>query len=239
MGRSPVFGGKPFGVRAQEDVVAAFDQKLMLLIYIFGVMCVDHRQWEYAAAINPGTIIIHFLRQSEVPSARRSSSSSCPAFQRTQRHDHYRHASSTPQLRTKQRSYGICSVFGGLIGAVFADGCAGGGRRRFVNHTGRNRLRVPVRIRLPHAALARIALSVARCSSRRFSLAGCARRQAAYYGPAPACHRRPLYSASGAYGAQGYAAAPSYNLDTGDRVHVSVFGQDSVSNSFGRCRAAM
>ena len=58
-------------------------------------------------------------------------------------------------------------------------------------------------------------------------LAGCARRQAAYYGPAPALGG-PYVPA----GAQVYATEPSYNLDTGDRVRVSVFGQDGVSNSY-------
>ncbi len=64
------------------------------------------------------------------------------------------------------------------------------------------------------------------------SLAGCTRRQAAYYAPVPAAAGGPYIPAGGAYGAQGYAAASSYNLDTGDRVRISVFGQDGVSNSY-------
>jgi polysaccharide export outer membrane protein len=64
------------------------------------------------------------------------------------------------------------------------------------------------------------------------ALAGCARRQAAYYAPAPAAAGGPYVPAGGVYGAQAYAVAPSYNLDTGDRVRVSVFGQDGVSNSY-------
>ena len=64
------------------------------------------------------------------------------------------------------------------------------------------------------------------------SLAGCARRQAAYYGPSPAATGGPYIPAGAAYASQGYAAASSYNLDTGDRVRVSVFGQDGVSNSY-------
>jgi polysaccharide biosynthesis/export protein len=59
------------------------------------------------------------------------------------------------------------------------------------------------------------------------ALAGCARRQAAYYaqpgigGPYVA-----------AYAGQGAVPQPSYTLDTGDRVRVSVFGQEGVSNSY-------
>ena len=59
------------------------------------------------------------------------------------------------------------------------------------------------------------------------TLAGCARRQAAYYaqpgigGPYVA-----------AYAGQGAVPQPSYTLDTGDRVRVSVFGQEGVSNSY-------
>jgi polysaccharide biosynthesis/export protein len=63
------------------------------------------------------------------------------------------------------------------------------------------------------------------------SLAGCARRQAAYYAPVPAAGG-PYVPAGAAYASQGYAAETSYNLDTGDRVRISVFGQDGVSNSY-------
>jgi protein involved in polysaccharide export with SLBB domain len=62
-------------------------------------------------------------------------------------------------------------------------------------------------------------------------LAGCARRQTAYYAPAPAAGG-PYVPAGGIYAAQGYAAQASYNLDTGDRVRISVFGQDGISNSY-------
>ena len=64
------------------------------------------------------------------------------------------------------------------------------------------------------------------------TLAGCARRQVAYYAPGPAAAGGPYIPAGGAYAAQGYATAVPYNLDTGDRVRVSVFGQDGVSNSY-------
>lgn len=64
------------------------------------------------------------------------------------------------------------------------------------------------------------------------ALAGCARRQTAYYAPVPPAAGGPYVPAGGVYGAQAYAVAPSYNLDTGDRVRVSVFGQDGVSNSY-------
>ena len=63
------------------------------------------------------------------------------------------------------------------------------------------------------------------------TLAGCARRQAAYYAPAPAAAGGPYVPAGAVYGAQGYAAETPYNLDTGDRVRISVFGQDGVSNA--------
>ncbi|MBZ0146283.1 MAG: polysaccharide export protein, partial [Pseudorhodoplanes sp.] len=63
------------------------------------------------------------------------------------------------------------------------------------------------------------------------SLSACARRQVAYYPPAP-------YATGGPYVAPGaaYAAAPGfaqpYTLDTGDRLRISVFGQEGVSNSY-------
>ncbi len=61
------------------------------------------------------------------------------------------------------------------------------------------------------------------------TLAGCARRQAAYYA-------QPAYATGGpyvpAYAGPGAVLQPSYTLDTGDRVRVSVFGQEGVSNSY-------
>ena len=60
------------------------------------------------------------------------------------------------------------------------------------------------------------------------SLAGCARKQAAYYAPVPAAAGGPYVPAGAAYAAQ----ESSYNLDTGDRVRISVFGQEGISNSY-------
>ena len=57
------------------------------------------------------------------------------------------------------------------------------------------------------------------------SLAGCTtRRQVVAYGPAP--------YAGGPYAAQGAVFAQPYTLDTGDRLRVSVFGQEGVSNTY-------
>jgi polysaccharide export outer membrane protein len=76
-------------------------------------------------------------------------------------------------------------------------------------------------------------LRVSRCLllvlAAALCVAGCARRQAAYYAPAAG---GPYVPAGAAYAAQGYASEPSYNLDTGDRVRISVFGPDGVSNSY-------
>jgi polysaccharide export outer membrane protein len=60
------------------------------------------------------------------------------------------------------------------------------------------------------------------------SLGACSRRQAAYYAPAP-------YATGGPYVAPGaaYAAVEQpYILGTGDRLRISVFGQEGVSNSY-------
>ena len=60
------------------------------------------------------------------------------------------------------------------------------------------------------------------------SLAACSRRQAAYYAPPP-------QAVGGPYVAAGYAAqdcAEPYILGTGDRLRISVFGQEGVSNSY-------
>jgi polysaccharide biosynthesis/export protein len=74
-------------------------------------------------------------------------------------------------------------------------------------------------------------LRVSRCLfvvlAAALSLAGCTtRRQVVAYGPGP----------YGAYAAQrpmqGAAFAQPYTLDTGDRLRVSVFGQEGVSNSY-------
>ena len=63
------------------------------------------------------------------------------------------------------------------------------------------------------------------------ALAGCARKQPAYYAPVPVAAGGP-YVPAGAVYAQGYAAEVPYNLDTGDRVRISVFGQEGISNSY-------
>ena len=57
------------------------------------------------------------------------------------------------------------------------------------------------------------------------ALAGCARRQAAYYA-------QPAYATGGPYVAAYAGPGAVYTLDTGDRVRVSVFGQEGVSNSY-------
>ncbi|MES1155579.1 MAG: polysaccharide biosynthesis/export family protein, partial [Pseudorhodoplanes sp.] len=64
------------------------------------------------------------------------------------------------------------------------------------------------------------------------SLAGCTtRRQVVAYGPAP--YAGGPYAAAGtAYAAQGAVFAQPYTLDTGDRLRVSVFGQEGVSNTY-------
>ena len=68
-----------------------------------------------------------------------------------------------------------------------------------------------------------------------FSLCGCARRQMVYALPGQAVGG-PYVAAGTAYAAQGasqgMAFAQPYTLDTGDRLRVSVFGQDGVSNSY-------
>ncbi len=73
-------------------------------------------------------------------------------------------------------------------------------------------------------------LRVSRClllvTLAAFSLAGCTRRQAVYY--APPGQGGPYGAAGPAYAAQGVP----YILDTGDRLRVSVFGQEGVSNSY-------
>jgi polysaccharide export outer membrane protein len=63
-----------------------------------------------------------------------------------------------------------------------------------------------------------------------FSLSACARRQTAYY--APPGQGGPYVAAGAAYAAQGAVFTQPYALDTGDRVRVSVFGQEGVSNSY-------
>ena len=62
------------------------------------------------------------------------------------------------------------------------------------------------------------------------SLAGCARRQA-YYAPSGYGTGGPYVAAGTAYASQGVFAQP-YTFDTGDRLRVSVFGQEGVSNSY-------
>ena len=64
------------------------------------------------------------------------------------------------------------------------------------------------------------------------SLAGCARRQAAYYAQPAYGTGGPYVAAGPAYAGPGAVLQPSYTLDTGDRVRVSVFGQEGVSNSY-------
>ena len=64
-----------------------------------------------------------------------------------------------------------------------------------------------------------------------FSLTDCARRQAAY-APAGYGTGGPYVAARPAYAAQGMAFEQPYNLDTGDRLRISVFGQEGVSNSY-------
>jgi polysaccharide biosynthesis/export protein len=73
-------------------------------------------------------------------------------------------------------------------------------------------------------------LRVSRClllvALAALSLAGCARRQAVSYAPAP-------YGAGGPYvPVQGAVFEQPYTIDTGDRVRISVFGQEGVSNSY-------
>jgi polysaccharide export outer membrane protein len=63
------------------------------------------------------------------------------------------------------------------------------------------------------------------------ALAGCARRPAVY-APSPYGTGGPYVAAGAAYAAPGAAFEQPYNLDTGDRVRVSVFGQEGVSNSY-------
>jgi len=76
-------------------------------------------------------------------------------------------------------------------------------------------------------------LRVSRCllvlSLAALLLAACARRQVAYM--APPGTGGP-YVAAPAFAPQGFGAGLPYTLDTGDRVRVSVFGQDGVSNSY-------
>lgn len=76
-------------------------------------------------------------------------------------------------------------------------------------------------------------LRVSRCLlvvlAAALALAGCARRQAVYY--APPGQGGP-YVAAGAYAAQGVAFEQPYILGPGDRLRVSVFGQEGVSNSY-------
>jgi len=63
-----------------------------------------------------------------------------------------------------------------------------------------------------------------------FSVSACARRQTAYYAPPGQALGGP-YVAAG-YAAQGMAFEQPYALDTGDRLRISVFGQEGVSNSY-------
>jgi polysaccharide export outer membrane protein len=63
------------------------------------------------------------------------------------------------------------------------------------------------------------------------SLSACARRQAAYYAPPPQATGGPYVAPSAAYAAAPAFAQP-YTLDTGDRLRISVFGQEGVSNSY-------
>ncbi len=78
-------------------------------------------------------------------------------------------------------------------------------------------------------------LRVSRClllvALAAFSLAGCARRQMVYAPPGPAIGG-PYVAAGTTYAAQGMAFEQPYTLDTGDRLRVSVFGQEGVSNSY-------
>jgi len=64
------------------------------------------------------------------------------------------------------------------------------------------------------------------------SLSACARRPAAYYPPPQPAVGGPYVAAGAAYAAQGVAFEQPYLLDTGDRLRVSVFGQEGVSNSY-------
>jgi polysaccharide export outer membrane protein len=64
------------------------------------------------------------------------------------------------------------------------------------------------------------------------ALCACARRQAVSMPGAPP-QGGPYAAAPAGYGYAGpVAAAPSYRLDTGDRLRVTVFGQEGVSNSY-------
>ena len=60
------------------------------------------------------------------------------------------------------------------------------------------------------------------------SLAACSRRQAAYYAPVPQAIGGPYVAAGAAYAAQ----AEPYILGTGDRLRISVFGQEGVTNTY-------
>lgn len=62
------------------------------------------------------------------------------------------------------------------------------------------------------------------------ALAGCARRVAVAPGPDPAVAQGGVYvAAPAAYSADW---SKSYTLDSGDRLRVSVFGQDGISNTY-------
>jgi polysaccharide biosynthesis/export protein len=63
------------------------------------------------------------------------------------------------------------------------------------------------------------------------SLAACSRRQTAYYAPPPQAVGGP-YVAPGAAFAAAPALAQPYTLDTGDRLRISVFGQEGVTNTY-------
>jgi polysaccharide export outer membrane protein len=60
------------------------------------------------------------------------------------------------------------------------------------------------------------------------SLSACTRRQVAYYPPAPSATGGPYVAPGAAYAAD----AQPYTLDTGDRLRVSVFGQEGVTNTY-------
>jgi polysaccharide export outer membrane protein len=64
------------------------------------------------------------------------------------------------------------------------------------------------------------------------SLAACARRQAAYYAPPSQAVGGPYVAPGAANAAQGIGVEQPYILGTGDRLRISVFGQEGVSNSY-------
>ncbi len=181
----------------------------------FGVMRLTAKS-DNAAAIRPGMMTRHFLRHSDKPSARRSSSRSALCDDTTPRSPPARIRDSTTLVtRPGYGIYGFRPVNPGLCG-----------RRQkragqvLLTIQGLNRLGFSL-TGFVHPCAFRASPAGARCGAIRERVhAPCGLLRAA-----AGSDRRSLCRG-------GAPVAQPYMLDTGDRLRVSVFGQEGVTNTY-------